>query len=415
MKGFLGEPKLPIIYSLAAAFLVFHACPAFSDTRKIGTLLELQQALDSAAAGSLIEILSGTYSGGFFIKGLHGRPEAPIVITGADRANPPVFEGGSGEGLKVSGSSHLKFSDIVFRGFSGNGINIDDGGKVDQPTHHIVLDSIRIENIGPKGNIDALKMSGVEHFILRNLHIEGWGGSAIDLVGCHNGVIENSRFMHRKGYRNANGIQIKGGSRAVLVQNNHFVNAGARAVQIGGQTGLRYFRPSVQNYEAKDIIVAGNTFVGGEAQIAWITAQDSHVHHNLFYLPQKWLARILQESEDSRFLSCRRGLFENNLVILDEKVWRILSIGKGTMPESFVFRANVWNRSENAVKAALPAAETSGVYELIPELRVMPTGRLQPVSPDPRVARVGPWAYTPPRPVIEFMDVFVPGTEWALE
>lgn len=415
MRALFAGLRISVVHLLFAVFGLFGCFPAFAETGAIRTLPELRQALDSATAGTVIEILPGTYRGSFFLKDLHGRPEAPIVITGADRANPPVFEGGSGEGLKVSNSSYLKFSDIVFRGFSGNGINIDDGGKVDQPTHHIVLDSIRIENIGPKGNIDALKMSGVDHFILRNLHIEGWGGSAIDLVGCHNGVIENSRFMHRKGYRTANGIQIKGGSRSVLVQNNHFVNAGARAVQIGGLTGLRYFRPSVQNYEAKDIIVAGNTFVGGEAQIAWVTAQDSHVHHNLFYLPQKWLARILQESEDSRFLSCRRGLFENNLVILDEKVWRILSVGKSTMPESFVFRANVWNRSEKAVKAALPATETSGVYELIPELRVMPSGRLEPVSPHPGVARVGPWTYTPPKPAIEFVDVFVPGTEWALE
>jgi hypothetical protein len=192
------------------------------------------------------------------------------------------------------------------------------------------------------------------------------------------------------------------------VQNSHFLNAGARAVQIGGLTGLRYFRPSVQSYEAKDVTVAGKTFVGGEAQIAWITAQDSHVHHNLFCLPQKWLGRILQESEDSRFLSCRRGLFEKNLAILDERVWRILSIGSGTMPESFMFRANVWNRSAKAVNEALPVTEISGVYGVIPELRVMPSGQVEPASRDHRVARVGPWAYTAPKPAIEFTDVRVP-------
>ena len=52
------------------------------------------------------------------------------------------------------------------------------------------------------GNNDALKMSGVDHFVVRNPHAEGWGGSAVDLVGCHFGVIEQSRFtIHSKGCR----------------------------------------------------------------------------------------------------------------------------------------------------------------------------------------------------------------------
>jgi hypothetical protein len=200
MKGLAARLGISSALTITVVFGLFHGSPVFAETSEIRTLSELRQALDSATAGSVIEIMPGNYRRGFFIQDLHGRPEAPISITGADRANPPIFEGGgAGEGLKVSSSSYIKFSNIIFRGFSGNGINIDDGGRVDRPTHHVVLENIRIENIGPKGNVDALKMSGVEHFILRDLHIEGWGGSAVDLVGCRNGVIENSRFMYRKG------------------------------------------------------------------------------------------------------------------------------------------------------------------------------------------------------------------------
>lgn len=415
MKGLAARLGISSALIITAVFGLFHGSPVFAETNRIRTLSELRQALDSATAGSVIEILPGTYRRGFFIKDLHGRPEAPIVITGTDRANPPVFEGGAGEGLKASSSSYIKFSNIIFRGFSGNGINVDDGGRVDRPSHHVVLENIRIENIGPKGNVDALKMSGVEHFILRDLHIEGWGGSAVDLVGCHNGVIENSRFMYRKGYRTANGIQIKGGSHSILVQNSRFLNAGARAVQIGGLTGLRYFRPSVQSYEAKDVTVAGNTFVGGEAQIAWITAQDSHVHHNLFYLPQKWLGRILQESEDSRFLSCRRGLFEKNLVILDERVWRIIGVGKGTKPESFIFRGNVWNWSAERVRRSLPTAEVDGIYGTIPEFRATELGRLENTSKNPLWPAVGPGAYQPVQLPRDMADVQLPKREIFLQ
>ena len=204
---------------------------------------DLKESLKDLSPGTTIKILPGNYGKGFSFRNVNGLPEAPIIIEGSDPANPPVFEG-RGEGLKVSNSSYIKFKNLTFKGFSANGINIDDGGKIDQPTHHIILDNVTVLNTGPNGNNDALKMSGVDHFIVRNIHFEGWGGAAIDMVGCHNGVIENSTFIGKEGYRTAVGIQMKGGSRSILVQNNYFENAGTRIVQIGGATGLQYFRQS---------------------------------------------------------------------------------------------------------------------------------------------------------------------------
>ena len=53
---------------------------------------------------------------------------------------------------------------------------------------------------GPKGNHDALKMSGVDHFTVRKCHFEAWGGSGIDMVGCHHGVVEDCTFVGREGF-----------------------------------------------------------------------------------------------------------------------------------------------------------------------------------------------------------------------
>jgi hypothetical protein len=381
-----------------------------SDTIRVKDLAVLRSALKTIVPGTSIEIQPGTYKGGFSLLRIQGRPDRPIVIAGADALNPPVFTGG-GEGLKVSSSSYIKFKNIVFRGFAVNGINIDDGGIIGQPSHHILLENIRIENIGPKGNHDALKMAGVNHFIIRRLQIEGWGGSGVDLVGCHNGVIEKSRFVHREGYRTGNGIQIKGGSRYILVQNNMFVNSGSRIVQIGGLTGLGYFRPEVQNYEAKDVIIAGNTFIGGESQIAWVTAQESYVHHNLFYMPGRHLARILQESDDKQFFPCQRGLFEKNVIVVDEGVQRLFSIGKDTRPETFLLRGNIWNRLRSEVAASLPSAEIGGLYGLDPVLRRMKTGQFGTASRNPAVRNAGPWAYRQIEFTDEFPDIDLPEFE----
>jgi len=367
---------------------------------------QFKNALHQLNPGTTISIAPGHYAMGIFLKNVHGSREKPIVITGADPDKPPIFEG-QGEGAKLSSCSYIKLANLVFRGFAVNGINIADDGSKErrEASHHIILEKIVVEDIGPTGNHDALKMSGVDHFVVRNCRFEGWGGSAIDLVGCHHGVIENCRFIGRQGYRTANGVQIKGGSRHVLVQTSTFRNAGRRSINLGGATGLQYFRPLGTDYEAIDITIAGNTFIGGDAQIAWVTAQDGRVAHNLFYLPGKWLGRIVQESEDPRFLPCQHGRFENNLVVTDERVVEYFGVGAGTRPESFVFRGNAWFRAESPGRPQLPTPESDGIYDLDPIISLLPSGELVAKSTDPRLKTIGPWAYIPWWLEKEFGDV----------
>lgn len=403
----MGLPKT-LLRTLGAlgfimAVITLWGMSASSEIIQARTLAELQDALKKAVPGSRIEIAPGRYQGGIRVSNLHGKPGQPIEIVGMDPRNPPVFEG-TGEGLKASICSYVKFKNIVFRGYPDNGINVDDGGK-GQTSHHIILEGIRIENIGPKGNNDAAKMSGVDHFVVRNLHAEGWGGSAVDLVGCHFGVIERSRFIHKKGFRSGNGIQIKGGSHSILVQNNHFVDAIGRGVQIGGVTLLRYFRPTPGNTEAKHVIVAGNTFIGGSAPVAWVTSRDSHVHHNLFHIPKGWLGRILQETTDPRFMPCGGGRFEKNVIVLDSAAGGIFNIGRGTDPQSFILHGNVWNRRESEVSQYLPAVESGGIYGFHPELKFTPSGGITLAQKSPVLRDAGPWAYESQQIAPEYGDI----------
>ena len=101
----------------------------------------------------------------------------------------------------------------LYAGFPTNGINIDDGGSYDTPAHHIILENVTILETGPKGNHDALEMSGVDHFVVRKCRFEGWGGSGIDMVGCHNGIVEDCTFTGQPGFSQSNGVQLKGGNR----------------------------------------------------------------------------------------------------------------------------------------------------------------------------------------------------------
>ncbi|MFA5700332.1 MAG: right-handed parallel beta-helix repeat-containing protein, partial [Desulfuromonas sp.] len=382
--------------------------PCLAQVYQVGEPAEFKARLNQLKPGDELQISPGNYRG-ISLKNIHGTAAAPIIIQAEDPYNPPIFKDGA-EGLKLSGCSYLKFENLVFRGFSKNGINIDDAGKK-AASHHIILEHIQVLDTGGKGNQDAIKMSGVTDFILRNCDIEGWGGSAIDLVGCRNGIIEDCTISGKEGFRSGNGIQIKGGSHAILVQNNLFRNAGARTVQIGGLTGKQYFRPAVGDYEAKNITIAGNTFIGSEAQIAWVTAQDSHVHNNLFFLPEKWLGRILQETQDSQFKPSQRGLFERNVVVTDQRVKVFFNVGQGTEPQSFVFRENLWFRPDADNRPNLPVVEKDGVYDVDPMVLGTDAGGLQINSAAAQLQSIGPNGYQPWPRGEDFADIQVPPVE----
>ncbi|MDY0263345.1 right-handed parallel beta-helix repeat-containing protein [Syntrophotalea acetylenica] len=379
--------------------------PCFSQIYQVHDPAELKAGLSQLKPGDELQISPGVYRG-IFLKNIHGTAAAPIIIMAEDPFNPPIFKGGT-EGMKLSSCSYLKFKNLVFRDFSTNGINIDDDAKK-ATSHHLILEQIQVLDTGGKRNQNAVKLSGVTDFVLRQCSIEGWGGSAVDLVGCSNGIIEDCIISGKQGFRSGNGIQIKGGSHAILVQGNVFREAGQRAVQIGGLTGKAFFRPAVGDYEAKNITVAGNTFIGSEAQIAWVTAQDSHVHNNLFFLPEKWLGRILQETQDQQFKPSQRGLFERNIVVTDQRVNVFFNVGRGTDPESFVFQQNLWFRPDGKRKPTLPSFEKDGVYDVDPMIIGTEEGGLQINSAAPELQQIGPEAYRPWSVAQDFADVTVP-------
>lgn len=373
----------------------------------VRTKEELVQALADVKPGTRILCGPGQYRGGIHVRRVVAEPDAPVIIQGADPTDPPVFAGGS-DGLKFSSCSFIKLESLVVRGCANNGVHFDDGGEDRLPSRRIVLEDLVIEEIGPKGNHDGIKLSGVVGFAIRNCRLRGWGGSGIGVVGCHAGIVDGCEFAGREGARQKNAIQIKGGSTNVLVQRCAFLDAAQRAVCIGGSTGEGFFRPRGAPCEAKDVIVAGNRFVGGGVQLAWITSVRSHVHHNTFYRPKKWVLRILQESRAERFEPCGRGIFENNLVVVGSEVSKVVNVGPGTAPETFVFRRNAWSLDGPNDRPELPVAEQGGVYDVPRDLALSDSPETRIASKDERLKDVGPQAYRPWRYPGDFAEVKVP-------
>ena len=355
------------------AAVVLHS-GAMAEEVRVGTREELVAALANAKPGATILVAPGVYRGGVSQAKLRGTAERPIVIAGADATQPPVFEGGSG-GLQLSSPEHVELRDFVIAGAGGNGLNIDDGGSRETPARHVVLRNLVVRDVGPEGNRDGIKLSGLDDFRVEGCRVERWGsgGSAIDMVGCHRGVIAGCTFLDARG-EGANGVQTKGGSSEIVIQRCRFQDAGGRAVNAGGSTGLAYFRPVDASYEAKNITVEDCTFVRGGAAVAFVGVNGAVVRRNTIVRPGRWVFRILQENQDARFAVCRNGrVAENTIVFRSDEVRDTINIGGKTSPETFEFARNQWycldRPADTKRLVRLPVGETEGVYDRDPMVK----------------------------------------------
>ncbi|MDX9760094.1 MAG: right-handed parallel beta-helix repeat-containing protein [Bacteroidota bacterium] len=324
-----------------------------------GGYANLEAAAAAAQPGDTILYRSGTHAGGAYVASLQGRPDAWITITGEAGA---LIQGGN-NAFQLTDPAYLRITRLAFDGQTGNGLNIDDGGSSATPAHHLLIEECAWRGIGATGNNDMLKMSGVDSFTVRHCSFVNGspGGSMIDMVGCHFGVFEGNRFENA----GSNCIQAKGGTQYITIRRNRFWRGGQRAINIGGSTGLEFFRPIDAPFEASHILVHSNIFTGAVAPIAFVGAVNCAVTHNTIFLPEKWAVRILQETTGARFLPCGDNTFINNLVVIDNRAASpTFNIGPDTAPESFQFRNNLWFNVENTSWAG-PNTPTPNIDAII--------------------------------------------------
>lgn len=335
---------------------------------------ELVREVGKARPGTRILLKQGSYAGGLSFSDLKGEKGKPIVLAAADPKKPPVISGG-GSGLHLTDPAYVELHNLIIEKARANGLNIDDGGSFASPAKHVVLKNLIVRDIGSNRNHDGIKLSGLDEFRVENCTVERWGksGSGIDMVGCHRGVVTGCTF--REGDKiSANAVQMKGGSRDIAVTYCRFENAGGRAINIGGSTGLPYFRPKPGGFEAKDITVADCTIIGSMAPIAFVGVDGATVEHNTVYLPTRWVIRILQENTRDDFVPCRNGKFSRNIVVFrGNQLSATVNVGGKTSPRSFTFAENFWycedRPGSTQRRVQLPTAEKNGIYGRDPKFR----------------------------------------------
>jgi hypothetical protein len=306
-----------------------------------------------------LQIAPGDYPGGHHITGIEH-----LTLEALDKNNPPRFIGGN-TAFQFSRCPHLTLSHLHITGQSANGLNLDDGGQLDSPIPGITLDHLEVSDIGPTGNHDAIKCSGLKQLTIRDCSITGWGGQGIDFVGCHDSLITACRFTGKPGFTASAAIQLKGGTSGIIVEKCRFLHAGERPLNIGGSTGLAYFRPPGTQHEAASIVVRDNHIEGSLCAAAFVGVDGAEFSSNTILYPTKWIFRILQETREPGFAPCRNVLIKNNrFTFRRSQVQTDINLSDATAPETFRFESNHWLAEDLPARSQpkLPTQETAGTY-----------------------------------------------------
>ena len=320
---------------------------------------ELQSALRELKPATTLLIGPGVYPGGQYVVGV-----AKLTVQALDPKNPPLFKGGA-NGWQFSRCPGLTVRHLSISGQTDNGLNLDDGGQLDRPVTDVTVEGVTISDIGPQGNHDGIKCSGLDNLTIRNCTISGWGGQGIDFVGCHRSTITGCRFIGKSGFSATAGIQLKGGTSDVIIEQCRFTNAGDRPLNLGGSTGLAFFRPQGVKYEAARLIVRQNIIEGGSCAAAFVGVDGAEFSDNTILFPTKWIFRVLQETRGEGFPPCRNVVVKDNRIIFRRSaVQTDMNIGPATAPESFRFERNQWFAEDKpaASRPTLPVTETRGSY-----------------------------------------------------
>jgi hypothetical protein len=250
------------------------------------------------------------------------------------------------------------------------------------------------------GGGGPLKLAGVKDFTIEKCNVSDWGeaGCGVDMVGCHEGTIKECTFRNHSDGGNTLGIQAKGGSTGVVIRDCLLEHVGARGIQIGGSTGMRFFRPQPPpGFEARDVTVQGNVIVGCEASVTFVNADGSVFSRNTVYCPTNYVVRILQETTARGFVPCRKGVVTDNIIVFRSgKLYGAVNEGRGTEPRTFKFARNWWYCENNPAgsRLELPAREENGTYGKDPQFVDAPGGNFRSKAGSP-AAKVGAFSSRP--------------------
>jgi len=328
-------------------------------------------------AGDEIVLMPGTHVCAT-LDGLSGRSDAPIVIRPLDAKHKVVIEGGR-EGLRLRRPQFVEIRDLTIRGPTLAGVMLtnDEGfvqpgskAATETPTDdespewgNLILERVRVENVGPKGQRHGFLIKGVRNVRLDRCTVTGWGGSAVELVSVQEATINECTFTGEPGYTQMHGLRARAGSRQIDVNKCHFIDAGSIVLGFGGSSHREEFASPANDAAAADnprgaaaeipIEINGMQvnrclIVGGGTAIDLRAAQACAVRNSTIVRPRGpvlWTdALVSQKVRGSE--SPDRSLFNtisNNIIQWNERdVPKLMEASQTVDPVMVQFEQNLW-------------------------------------------------------------------------
>lgn len=379
---------------LAAAALL--CALALSPAAHAGQILinpgdDWQTKAAKARPGDEIILMPGRHREALFDR-LEGAPNAPITIRGASPTKPSIISAQL-DGIRIKQGAHLIIKDLQIIGGSASGIWI--GAAQEDPSasapalarsraaraREVQIDNVSISQVGPRGQRHGVFLWGFADVRIKSLSVEGWGGSAVELVACEDVLITHCVFRGLKEYTQYCGVRARAGCDRVSITGSRFEQAGEIAVSIGGKSATEDYVPPIAAKaanasvsEAARVTVDQCVIADSPRAIAFIHAEDCTVRNNTILRPRRSAFALLQQSPDLRVKPTGRNTFGNNLVSWKTgDLKRLVEIDDGANAADFVLEPNLW-WSDEALEARRKLGQFPGkepapqIFDVDPKL-----------------------------------------------
>lgn len=349
----------------AAACALTAGAPAGATQHLVAPGQDWQQLQNRLRPGDEVILMPGRHLPASFEQ-IIGLPGQPVTIRSLDPARPVDIDANR-DGIRIKVAAHLVIKDLRINNatLSGITIGIVPVSKLDiaelQTSPNITIQNVGVRRVGPEGQRHGIALVAVDRGLIDNCWVEGWGGSAIELVQCRTVTVTRSRFKGLEDHGQLHGVRMRGGCDRITIQLCRFEDAGERVVSFGaGTTDINRHPPPAQPATGRGAAPAAAMLtevvrsslehcqiVNGRIPIAFIHADDCIARNNTIVRPRHAVLAMLIEQKSPHYSPGRRNVFGSNIISWDQgDLKRYAEIDQGADVSSFITEDNLWWSNE---------------------------------------------------------------------
>ncbi|MFK7960001.1 MAG: hypothetical protein AB8G96_05690 [Phycisphaerales bacterium] len=304
--------------------------------------------IEQAGPGDEIILWSGTYRG-LSLRNVHGAPGRPIVIRGLDPDDPPVIEGGAW-GIRMLGASHVELRDLVIVRPRIDGIEIAPDETTGKPVGPIEIVRVKIEDVGERAGRHGVRIVHGNSIRMREVTVHGWTGSAVELVGCHDVIIERCVFEGRDRGEMI-GLRLRAGTADAVVRRTVMARTGRGGIVLGGRSRdhehrmlARYADDGVR-WEVAGITLDQVAVTDCEVGLTLLGLVDGSFNRMSIVDPTRAFMRFGRPQENDSVPSIRNAAIDTSLFFATGADVVPGEYGAGASADGLSLGGNLWWRS----------------------------------------------------------------------